>query len=29
VIQASTLGTLHTLALVNFLTRPGILKIAR
>lgn len=29
VLQASTMGTLKTLALINFLSRPGILKIAR
>jgi hypothetical protein len=29
VLQASSFGTLRTLALVNFLTRPGVLKIAR
>jgi|GEM_PF-2744200 len=29
VLQASTLGPLKTLALINFLSRPGILKIAR
>ena len=29
VLQASPLGTLKTLAFINFLTRPGILRIAR